>query len=168
MSRGQTVSRVALVAGVFLALSGGLAGARTFQAHAHTSATSRPARGVTQPPSATSAIIPLRTLKLVSFTYNGNPQALVRGATITLRFDPSAHALGGRAGCNEYGGYYTLSGGRLRLDGPGYTQMRCLSDRVMAQEARYLEAFARVTTYHLDQSGLILSDASGAYVLRFE
>ncbi|HEX9038507.1 MAG TPA: META domain-containing protein [Ktedonobacterales bacterium] len=68
---------------------------------------------------------------------------------------------------NEYGASYALSAGRLSLSGLNYTQMRCFAPPVMIQEARYLEAFTRVTICRLDPSGLTLSDATGAYALRF-
>ena len=159
----------ALASALVVALAVGLTGARALQSHrAGAAASSLPAHTVAAPSiAATSASLAGRTWRLVAFTDQGNAQTLTRNATITLVFDPAHHALGGRAGCNGYGGYYALSADHLRLDGIGYTQMRCFSDRVMAQEARYLEAFPHATSVHLDATGLTLSDATGAYVLRF-
>jgi hypothetical protein len=37
----------------------------------------------------------------------------------------------------------------------------------MRLEARYLTALGRITSYHLDQSGVTLQDATGRYVLRY-
>jgi heat shock protein HslJ len=75
---------------------------------------------------------------------------------ITLRFE--ADALSGRAGCNQYGGDYTLgSGGALDTGDMYKTEMWCaMPDGVMDQENAYLERLGSVSQAELDGERLIL------------
>lgn len=168
--RRYTVIIVAVIAALLAVGMGGLVGARALQARAATASQphARSAAAVAQPANAA----PVSSLtghlwKLVAFTYNGNPQRIARGPAVTLRFLPEIRTLGGRSGCNEYGATYALTPGHIQISGLNYTQMACFSVATMAQEQRYRDAFPHMTTYHLDQAGLTLSDGAGAYTLRF-
>jgi heat shock protein HslJ len=93
-------------------------------------------------------------------------QALVAGTTITLDFD--SDEVGGTAGCNQYGGSYTVAGDQLTLGMLFMTEMYCMDpDGVMAQESDYLEALATVARYRMAGERLELLDSDGQVVLSF-
>jgi heat shock protein HslJ len=164
--RRNIVIAVTVIAALLAVGMGGLVGARALQARA--AAGSLPhAHSAAAQPAAPAASLTGHLWKLVAFTSNGNPQRIARGPAVTLRFLPDIHTLGGRSGCNEYGATYALTSGHIQISGLNYTQMACFSAAIMAQEARFHEALPRMTTYHLDSSGLTLSDGAGAYTLRF-
>lgn len=92
-------------------------------------------------------------------------QSPLAGTTITLDF---AAELGGRAGCNHYGGSYTAAGDRLTLGMLYMTEMYCPDPAgVMEQESAYLEALSTVARYRLAGGRLELLDDAGQVVLSF-
>jgi len=104
--------------------------------------------------------------------YNNGRQAVVSALpepTFMLQLRDDGQ-LAGRA-CNNYRGGYERDGeDALRLVGPiAATRMVCPApDGVMAQEAAYFDALERTARFHIDGDELILSDASGATLARFE
>jgi len=92
-------------------------------------------------------------------------QPVAAGSTITLEF--VAGRLGGTAGCNSYGGAYTVQGDKLTLGEMVRTEMYCPAPGVMDQEDRYLEALAEGTRYRLTAGRLELLDGAGQVVLSF-
>jgi heat shock protein HslJ len=70
----------------------------------------------------------------------------------------------GSTGCNRLAGTFALSEGELRFGPIATTRMACAED-VMAREAAFLEALARVTAYGLEGRSLTLLDGEQA-VLR--
>ena len=86
--------------------------------------------------------------------------ALVAETEITLYFD--AGQARGSAGCNSYGGAYTLERGVLRFDGIAITEMYCMTpEGVMEQETRYAGILGNVTLVEWDADQLTLRTADG-------
>ncbi len=161
MSRHRALAIAAVIAVVLVVASGGFVFARMRQSQTPPAATTTPT--ATMPATAMLQ----HTWKLETFTYQGQPQTLVPGVSITLTFSTREQQAGGFSGCNDYGGTYTISQGHLKFGDLVQTLIACAQNSVMEQESHYMTALRRVTTYRLDQSGLTLRDDTGQYVLRY-
>lgn len=64
-------------------------------------------------------------------------EPVLEGSTVTLQFNDGK--LGGSAGCNGYGGVYSLDGLQLRAEDVAITAMYCEPDEIMAQEQSYMK-----------------------------
>ena len=84
---------------------------------------------------------------------------VVPGTTITAEFDDTGR-VGGSAGCNSYGGPYTVSDPKISIGPLMSTQMACIQP-VMDQEIDYLAALQVAKTYGIDGEELTLYDADG-------
>ena len=73
----------------------------------------------------------------------------------------------GTAGCNTYRASYTLDGDSLEISEPSGTLISC-PPPVDEFERAYLDALGEVATWELDGEELVLSDADGSELLRFE
>jgi heat shock protein HslJ len=91
-------------------------------------------------------------------TLNGAP--VVSGTTITLQFDADGRA-GGNAGCNSYGGEYTLEGNSIAFDEIVRTLMACLNDGIMEQEDAYLQALDNAQMVSLGGDRMTISHDGG-------
>ncbi len=178
MLRSRTFAIAALLAALLVAVSGGLALAHMRQAQAHSVSQSSASTGTQQTkpgwlklsgtPQAPGA--PHRRWQLVSFTFDGSQQALAMDIWAAFSFDSQGLTVTGHA-CNAYGEMYTWSQDRSRLiaHGAWQTQVRCIKNGVdvTEQEANYLTALGKVTTYQLDSSGITLRDDTGRYILKY-
>jgi heat shock protein HslJ len=93
---------------------------------------------------------------------NGN-QAVVSpqlGTTVTATFTADGK-LTGSAGCNAYTGSYTLTGRDVAI-GPLASTRRSCEATVMTQEAQFLAAMGKVTSFDSSGPTIMLRDASGA------
>ena len=79
---------------------------------------------------------------------------------VTLSFADGK--VGGSAGCNNYGGEYTLKGEEISFGPMASTLMACMEEGVMAQESLYLQRLAQVETYSLESGMLVLYLADGS------
>ena len=96
-------------------------------------------------------------------TVGGSPVASGINANLVFA-DTDA---GGFGGCNRFFGGYTTDGASTLVFGPlASTKIAC-DDATNAFETSYLSALATVATYAISDTGLDLSDASGAVVLSF-
>ena len=86
--------------------------------------------------------------------------SLVAGTTVTAVFAEDG-TISGNAGCNTYNGTYEASGKDLTIGPLATTRMACEPD-VSEQEANYLAALGRVTTYTIRGDQLELRDDEGA------
>ena len=86
--------------------------------------------------------------------------SLVAGTMVTAQFSEDG-TLSGNAGCNTYNGTYEVSGDSLTI-GPLATTKKACEPDVNEQEANYLEALGRVTTYTIRGDQLELRDDGGA------
>jgi heat shock protein HslJ len=92
---------------------------------------------------------------LTTFIDSDVASSLISGTAITLLL---AHGTGrGSAGCNDYGGKYTLQPGILEIPEIDITEQRCLEPPgIMEQETQYIALLESVTTFELDGSQLFL------------
>jgi heat shock protein HslJ len=86
------------------------------------------------------------------------------GRRATIRFGPDTSRAGGFAGCNRYGGSYTVDGDALRFGALMMTKMAC--DQGMDLERRLAEALEATQRYELTGGRLTFYGASGP-VARF-
>jgi heat shock protein HslJ len=85
----------------------------------------------------------------------------------TMRFDEGR--VSGSDGCNRFSGPYTSAPGKLQFAAPRVgTMMACPTD-ALAQRARAFDAALSATrAYRIDAGKLLLLDAAGAELLRFD
>jgi len=83
------------------------------------------------------------------------------GTAITLRFFDEGIARGS-AGCNDYGGPYTLAGDALSFAGFDITNQGCVDPAgIMEQETRYIDILRRVTRFEIQGDRLTLWTEDG-------
>jgi heat shock protein HslJ len=100
------------------------------------------------------------TWTLVSL--NGSPA--ITGATITATFADGQ--VGGSAGCNSYGGNYTLNGAKLSFGPIMSTMMACPQPAgVMDQEQAYLAALQSGGTFAIQGGQLTFTAANGSTLI---
>ncbi len=93
--------------------------------------------------------------------------SVIAGTEITAVFENDS--VGGSAGCNTYGGDYTVDGSRLTVGSIFQTKMNCNRPAgVMEQEDRYLNLLGRAAAYQIEGVQLTLFDADGNATLFFE
>ena len=85
-------------------------------------------------------------------------------STLTIAFEDGQ--AGGSAGCNSYGGTYTIEDNEFGLTDIASTLMACLDSGVMEQEQAYLVFLGEVTSYNISADVLYLSRPDGSS-LRF-
>ncbi len=99
---------------------------------------------------------------------NGTMTPVISGTQVTLAFDADGR-LGGSAGCNSYGAGYTVDGVNLSIEPPIRTEMYCSEPPgLMGQEDRYLAQLTNASSYYMEDSRLVLTDANGTEILVFE
>jgi heat shock protein HslJ len=95
----------------------------------------------------------------------GGVASLVADTVITATFGEDG-PLFGSGGCNRYRGQFTVDGARITIGPLATTRMACPGP-VMEQEAQYLAALGRATTWRIDGDTLELRDADGALQVSF-
>ncbi|MGF1503895.1 MAG: META domain-containing protein [Anaerolineae bacterium] len=96
---------------------------------------------------------------LESFIEGDAVSSALAGTTLTLLLDDDG-TYSGSAGCNTYGGTYTLQGEALTFGPPRMSRMMCAED-IMRQERSYLQLLESVAMFSLEGDQLILSTPSG-------
>ena len=94
--------------------------------------------------------------------------ALIPDTRITLRFE--GDQVKGSAGCNSYGGGYTLGqDGSLQIGPVAITEMYCMSpEGVMDQEYAYTEFLVGAAKVSRDGDRLTIEDGAGEAVMVFQ
>ena len=90
-------------------------------------------------PTVTSTGLENTRWQLVALGLTGAETPVIANSTITLEFHGGGE-VGGSAGCNSYGGAYTVANGRLVLSEIVSTLMACTDQAVTEQEMAYLAA----------------------------
>jgi heat shock protein HslJ len=91
---------------------------------------------------------------LVAGTVDG--QALVLPADVPVTLVIEGSGVSGRSACNQYFGQFTIVDGAVTLGGLGGTEMAC-AEPIMALEAAYLGALAKVDSARMDGATLVLT-----------
>jgi heat shock protein HslJ len=105
-------------------------------------------------PSAGGMVDATGDWQLASGVVDGAPFPIVADAPIT--FAVTGTQVGGRSACNHYGGEIVFENGQVKLRSTGMTQMAC-PDPIMAAEAAFHAALARITGATRDGDRLVLS-----------
>lgn len=89
-----------------------------------------------------------------------NQAGLLEDSQVTLQFDEEGNA-GGNAGCNSYGGTYTVADDGLTFGMLITTLMAC-DEELMEQETQYLEILGNIERFRLNHNfTMILTTAEG-------
>lgn len=104
--------------------------------------------------------------RLVSYTDEAGTHAALEQTDITLNFDAQKNQFEGIAGCNQYGGEYTLNGSALTTGSIFQTEMYCNDEAVMQQERDYLQALQAAEQFEIDSNTLTIT--GGSWTLEFE
>jgi len=113
-----------------------------------------------QPESMPEVTLEGTVWTLEAFIDGQTGSSLIGGSEITLKFE--ADHVRGSAGCNDYGGAYTLKRGALSIPQVDITGQLCLEPAgIMAQETRYLEILRGVTIFIWDADLLTLMTVEG-------
>lgn len=88
-----------------------------------------------------------------------NGAAPLEGTTLTLTF--GTDQIGGNAGCNSFGGKYTIEGDKLTASELVSTLMACADTGVMEQESAYLNALGAAQSFSVNHSELRILSADG-------
>ena len=99
-------------------------------------------------------------------TGGGAVSSVIAGTTITANFAADG-IVTGNAGCNHYGGQYSLDGANLTVASLYSTLIYCETPGVMEQEAAFMGHLANVSSYRVEGDRLILADAEGNEILFF-
>jgi heat shock protein HslJ len=83
-----------------------------------------------------------------------------------LILNTGTHGAAGSGGCNQFGGGYQLSGGRLKLKNIVSTMMACMKG--METEQAFLRALEQVSGWRIAGKQLELTDAGGRVLARFD
>ena len=117
------------------------------------------------PPEAAPPQNPLANTNWKLHGMNMNEVPLPR-SSITIRFGADG-SLSGNSGCNDYSGSYTVNGDALSVGPLAGTGALCGDDLDM-QEQRYLAILQSAATFEMSRNLLIIRDATGQEVLRFD
>ncbi len=103
--------------------------------------------------------------------YNNGEGAVVsvlQGTELTAQFAEDG-ALTGSGGCNTFTGAYEASGAEFTLTSPlASTKMMCAEpEGIMEQEAAFLAAFDKVTSFEVENGQLVMFDENRARQLQF-
>jgi len=90
---------------------------------------------------------------------------VIDNAQSTLEFTNDGR-VAGRGGCNRYGGSVKAESGSILLSELFSTKMAC-APALMDQETRYMAALQAVRSYRMENTSLVLVDATGTPRLRF-
>ena len=91
--------------------------------------------------------------------------SVIASTKITANFDNGN--VTGNAGCNHYGGQYSLDGANLTVSSLYTTLMYCETPGVMDQEGRFMGHLANVSSYRVESDRLVLTDETGTDLLFF-
>jgi len=94
---------------------------------------------------------------LISYGQPGQMKDPVAGTEVTALFSSKDKTVTGSAGCNSYGGKYTLDG--LSLSFPESiisTMLACTNDAFNQQEQAYLKILQKADSFEMDHGNLII------------
>jgi heat shock protein HslJ len=101
------------------------------------------------------------TWELTSYSDETGTHPVLEDTEVTLNFNIEEKSLGGSAGCNLYGGDYTIDGSSLTVQSVFHTEMYCMTEGVMEQESDYLKALGTAETFDVDGDTLTITGSGG-------
>ena len=103
--------------------------------------------------------------QLVEYSFHNKIAHPISGIAITMNVDGKG-AIGGKSGCNVYGGSYAVDNGKLKITDIISTQMFC-DDSSNQFEHDYFAMLTAATAVKLDTGTLTISDAKTKRFLKF-
>ncbi len=94
-----------------------------------------------------------------------NGQLVPQGTDVTITFE-EGDQVSGSAGCNSYGGTYSIDGNTITFSQIISTLMACQGEGVMALESTFLDALNAGGTFDV-QGNTLTIDASNGTTLNF-
>ncbi|MCK6629047.1 MAG: META domain-containing protein [Anaerolineae bacterium] len=94
-------------------------------------------------------------------------QPALKERPVTLVFQADDSTVGGGAGCNSYGGRYSLNDNQLTISDLASTLMACEESEIMEQEQKFLTSLGQAAGYKLEGNHLTILDANGINLLSF-
>jgi heat shock protein HslJ len=117
-------------------------------------------------PGGTEASIELAGTSWQLISIHG--ETPIEDRPLTLTFEGGG-TVAGMAGCNQFGGQYSVEGDRLTIAEPATTRMACGEPTgIMEQETAYIGALASAAGYRVTDGRLEILDAAGESILVFE
>ena len=113
------------------------------------------ATGQSTAPTVASTGLENTRWQLVALGLTGAETPVITDSTITLAFNVGGE-VGGSAGCNSYGGTYTIEAGRLVFSEIVSTLMACTDQAVTEQEMAYLAALQTAGRFAITDGMLTL------------
>lgn len=110
-----------------------------------------------------------KTWQLSDWTTEGDPQVLVVGTDLTVRFNQGQ--VNGSAGCNNFVGRYTVGSDQISMGGPVATTRKACSPEVQTQEDQFIAALQGASGVDLTAQGqlrIAYTNAQGRGVLIFQ
>ncbi len=104
--------------------------------------------------------------RLTSYKFHKKIDFPIDGMEITLNIHANGK-LGGKSGCNVYGGKYSLESGKLKIGDLISTQMAC-EEPSMQFERMFFETLQGASKFSIVDGKLTITDPKTANVLRFE
>jgi heat shock protein HslJ len=96
----------------------------------------------------------------------GSETPAVEAGKVTIQFNANGQ-VGGSAGCNTYGGQYSVQNGNLSTTEVASTLMACEDADLMQQELDYLAALSSAGAYEINGDQLTVQYNDGQSVLNF-
>ena len=94
---------------------------------------------------------------LTSYGPEGNFKSPLPDTQVTVTFKRETKEATGNAGCNHYGGGYTIDGDKLNLEGPfAVTEMWCGEEKD-AQEKEYLDILLAAEGWEINGDTLMIT-----------
>jgi putative lipoprotein len=99
---------------------------------------------------------------LDSYGEQDEPEHVLDGTRITMKFDQAKAEVSGSGGCNTYFGSYDIDGSSLSISNLAWTEMACLSPSgVMEQEQEFLSLLADAGSFKIDDDSLTITCSNG-------
>ena len=109
--------------------------------------------------------LPKGEWRLTSYNFIDKVAYPIDKMNITLNVREDGR-LGGKSGCNVYGGGYTVEDNKLKVGALISTKMAC-EDSPMSFEGRFLEVLGAADTFSLENGELTITDPKTHSFLRF-
>ncbi len=106
----------------------------------------------------------------LSYYYDGVGAlvSVINGTEVTALFGNNGQVTG-TGGCNNFNATFTGQNGQVTIGSPSATQTLCVDPPgIMEQENRYFQLLPQATSYQINPNELILKDATGQVILRYE
>ena len=99
---------------------------------------------------------------LDSYGEQNEPEHMLDGTMITMKFDQAKGEVSGSGGCNTYFASYEIDGSSLSISNLAWTEMACLSPSgVMEQEQEFLSLLADAGSFKIDDDSLTITCSNG-------